>query len=87
MAIARQVDGSWVVDAAVIAPAFRIDAADVPALMRDGLITSRHEEGQGQDSGRSRITFFYGRRALRLTIDDNGKILSQASFDVAPHSH
>ncbi|WP_134726630.1 DUF6522 family protein [Paracoccus luteus] len=71
-----------VVDAAVIAQGFRVDAADVPELMRTGRMTSRSELGQDADAGRRRVTFFHQGRALRLTIDESGTIIRRSIFDV-----
>lgn len=82
MSVQRQADGSWVVDAEIIGPAFNLAPASVPELMRNGQITSRHELGEGENSGRSRLTFFYGTQAYRLTIDDGGQILSRATYQV-----
>lgn len=86
MTITKDAQGNWIVDAATIAPAFQLAPAEVPALMRDGQITSRHEKGEDENAGRSRLTFFYGSRAFRLTIDEAGQILSRASFEVAPRN-
>jgi len=69
-------------DAAMIADAFALDPATVPGLMRDGRITSKCERGEGEDAGKYRVTFWYGDRALRLTIDEAGNLLSRGSFPV-----
>jgi hypothetical protein len=69
------------IDAAHLADAFGLAAAAVPGLMRAGLITSRCERGEGEDAGRFRLSFFHAGRALRLTLDGNGTILSRALFD------
>jgi hypothetical protein len=71
----------FTVDAAVLAQAFAIAAADVPGLLRDGQITSLCETGTDADAGRFRLTFYHRGRALRLTVDADGRILSQARFD------
>ena len=36
--------------------------------------------GVGKDAGRWRLTFWYAQRALRLTVNENGAILSQVCF-------
>lgn len=74
-------DKSFHVDATVIGAGFRIDPSLVPELMRAGRITSRCEEGQDEDAGRWRLTFFHQGRALRLTVDTEGQIISRAIFD------
>lgn len=73
-------EGRIVVEAGVIAGAFDLDPAHVQGLMRSGAITSRCEQGVGADAGRWRLTFWHGGRALRLTVDDTGAILSRARF-------
>ncbi len=70
----------FVVDAAVIAEAFNLKPADVQPLMRNGQITSLCEAGIDEDLGRSRLTFHYRDRAVRIVIDQAGCILKQASF-------
>ena len=78
-------DGTFTVDAAYLAEALGLAPARVAALMRDGRITSRCEAGQDADAGRFRLTFFHAGRALRLTVDADGRILSRAQFDVPGH--
>jgi len=74
----------FVVDAGVLAEAFGLTSAEVAAGMRAGLIASRHETGIDADAGRHRLTFYHRGRALRLTVDDSGRILSRATFDAPP---
>jgi hypothetical protein len=52
--------------------------------MRAGAITGRTERGEGEDAGRFRLTLFHGGRALRLTVDAGGDILSRATFPAHP---
>ncbi len=70
----------FVVDAEVVGAAFGIPAAEVPAKLRGGEITSRCETGVDADEGRWRLTFYCGGRALRLVVDESGTILSQSTF-------
>jgi hypothetical protein len=77
-------DGGFVLEAEVVATAFGLEPAEVPALMRGGGITGRTERGEGEDAGRFRLTLFHGGRALRLTVDAGGAILSRASFPAHP---
>lgn len=78
------VAGGFTVDAALIATAFAIDEDRVRACMRAGEMTSQCETGVDADAGRFRLTFRYGSRALRLTVNEAGAVLSKASFDVTP---
>jgi len=78
--LARQGEG-FEVGAEVIAAAFGLAVAEVPALMRAGAITSRFETGSDADAGRFRLTFFHGERAFRLVVDGDGRILARARYD------
>lgn len=70
----------FVVDATLLAEAFKLQPADVQAMMRSGEITSRSETGVDEDAGVSRLTFHYRDRAVRLIVDQAGTILKRASF-------
>jgi len=70
--------GEFSVDAAILAEDFGLDPALVLPAMRAGKITSRCERGTGADAGRSRLTFFYAQRRLRLVIDAAGNILERS---------
>lgn len=74
-------DEGFVVDASVLAESLNLPEASVPSLMKQGKITSRCEKGVDADAGRWRLTFFYNGRALRLTVNESGEILTRASFD------
>lgn len=73
-------DTGPVVDVRLIANAFDLDPTEIQDLMRAGKITSRCECGVGKDAGRWRLTFWYAQRVLRLTVDENGAILSRVCF-------
>ncbi len=75
-------DGGFVVEAEIIGAALGIDPSLVPKRMRTGEITSRFEAGIDEDAGRFRLTFFSRDRALRLTVDGQGKVLSRSTFPV-----
>jgi hypothetical protein len=69
------------VDAAILAEAFALEPAEVPALMRAGEITSLFERGEGEDAGRMRLTFFHRSRRFRLVVDEAGEILQRSRVD------
>ncbi len=69
-----------VVDAQVLADAFRISEAELATLMRSGRITSRCETGVDDDVDHWRLTFFLNGRAFRFTVDRTGTILRCGSF-------
>ena len=75
-------DGSFTVPAEIIADAFALPPADIPRLMREGLITSRLEQGQDADAGTHRLTFYHRAQALRLIIDAEGWIVKRSRFPV-----
>lgn len=74
-------DGAVQVDAAIIAKGLEIDPSLVQPLIRDGKITCRHEVGEGEDAGRSRLTFFFRNRRLRLVVTETGTIIQQSAVD------
>lgn len=76
---------SFVVDAELIADAFRIEPEEVRRRMQSGAITSRCEKGMDEDEGRWRLVFHHDGRALRLTVDGTGRVLGRATF-AAPRS-
>lgn len=71
------------VDADLIAAAFGLDPAQLQEKMRAGDVTSLCEKGEDDDAGRFRLTFMHGGRALRLTVDAQGRVLSRATFPAA----
>jgi hypothetical protein len=75
--------GGFVVEARLLAEAFRLREGEVRALMREGRITSRCEAGEGADAGRWRLTFFHGERACRITVDAEGRVLGRATLPAA----
>lgn len=74
-------DGAIEVDAAVIGRGLGIDASAVQVLVRDGKITSRHERGEGEDTGRARLTFFLDNRRFHIIVDESGQIIRRSTID------
>lgn len=77
-------NGGFVVDAALLGDAFDLSPATVPERLRAGEITSLCETGRDKDAGRWRLTFFFAGRALRLTVDGRGEVLSRSTFAAHP---
>jgi hypothetical protein len=77
-------EGGFVVDAELLGAAFGIEAASVPERLRTAEITSLCETGVEEDAGRWRLTFYRGGRALRVTVDARGTILSRSTFAAHP---
>ena len=72
------IEGSgYLVDASLISDAFGIEPSSVLDLMRRSDITSRCETGVAEDEGRSRLTFYYEGKAVRLIVDAHGAILGR----------
>ncbi|MDO5647121.1 DUF6522 family protein [Paracoccus sp. (in: a-proteobacteria)] len=72
----------FVVDPGILARVFDLTPDQVRAKMQGGDITSRCEQGQGDDAGRWRLTFYYAGRACRVVVDDQGAVITQSSFPV-----
>ena len=68
-------DGAYQVEASVIAAGLNIAADRVVVLLRSGEITSKSEQGIGEDAGFHRLTFYYGNRRFRVIIDEIGQII------------
>lgn len=73
----------FVVEARILGEAFDLTEAEVQRRMRGGEITSRCEFGLGRDAGRWRLTFLFGSRGLRLTVDSAGNISQRIRYDGA----
>jgi regulator of cell morphogenesis and NO signaling len=83
MRLERTEDG-FQIDAVALAPMIGVAAEDVQRLMREGRIAALCEEGQGEDSGRHRLTFRHGSTRVRLTVNDSGDVLLRTRTTVAP---
>ncbi len=69
-------DGRVTMDAPDLAPLIGCAPEDVPKLMRQGQTASIFETGEGEDSGRFRITFRHRATRVRLTCAADGTVLS-----------
>lgn len=77
---------TFLVDAALIGELLDLPAARVPALMRDGQITSACERGTAEHDGQFRLTFFYHNRRARLSTDPAGRVLRRSVIDFGERS-
>lgn len=68
-------NGTFDVDAKIIGRGLGLDAERIPAMMREGEISSRSERGEAEDAGRHRLTFFHGNNRFHLVVDETGRIL------------
>lgn len=75
-------DEGPIVPATELGPLLGIAPADLPRLMREGIVTAQHEMGVDEDAGRFRLSFRYGDRLVRLTCADDGTVLSRIRVSV-----
>ncbi len=77
-----EIQGSEIqLDAQIIADGFDLEPARIPALLRDGAITSLCERGVDEDAGRYRLTFFHKNRRIRLVVDETGSLIQRGIID------
>lgn len=67
-----QEDGEWVVDPEVVAPKLGLSAEAFRQAMRDGEVRGTVERGEGEDAGRTRLTFRHNNRAYAIQIEPDG---------------
>ena len=89
--ISRKPTPARVHDAATIEIAARlvgeglgIAPEDVEPGRQAGTITTLCERGTGEDAGLLRVTFYLGKRRLRLVVDAQGRVLQQPPEPVQP---
>ena len=75
-------DGAISIDAALVAEDLGLTPAHVLTSIREGRLTSRCERGVGEDARRFRLTFFHGRRCVRLVVDEQGTVLDRSATDL-----
>ena len=68
--------GRPVIEAVEIARLLELDVPGFQDLMRSGSIKSTIEQGEGEDSGKFRLTFQSPRWRVRLTCKDDGEVLT-----------
>lgn len=74
-------DGDVEIDADAVARALAITPEALREGMRAGTITSRVERGEGEDAGRTRLTFFTASRRARFTCDATGAVIATDAID------
>lgn len=67
-----QEDGEWVVDPEIVAPRLGFSPAEFQAAMRAGRVVGTVERGEGEDAGRTRLTFRHGQQAWSVQIEPDG---------------
>ncbi|MCB8836774.1 DUF6522 family protein [Aurantimonas sp. VKM B-3413] len=71
------------IEAALVAEGFELPVGDVQLLMREGKITSRLDQGGGEDAGTFRLVFFHRGTRLTLIVDESGQVLRRSSIAFA----
>lgn len=66
-----------VVPAQDLAPLLGVEPAELPRLMREGIVSARHEVGVDEDAGRFRLVFRYQDLQVRLTCTADGAVVSR----------
>lgn len=74
MKVTLSKDGATI-DANDLGPLLGISPAKVPEKMRTAEITSLSEEGEGEDAGRTRLTFWYAGKRVRIVCDADGNVI------------
>lgn len=67
------------IDGALVARSLGLEVARFRELMAQRKVAILCERGTGQDAGLYRATFYYGKRRLRLIVDEQGKPVPGAS--------
>ncbi len=74
-------NGTFCVDASLVAELLGVAPERVHALIRSREITSVCEQGIAEHAGQFRLTFFYKGRRARLSVDARGSILKRSAVD------
>lgn len=62
------------IDGALVAERIGLEVDVFRRLMADGKIAVLCERGTGEDAGRWRATFYYGRQRARFIVDPGGRV-------------
>lgn len=65
------------IDARIVADGLGIEPDQVEPRRQSGEIKALCERGTGEDAGLVRVTFYLGKRRLRLVVDANGTVRRQ----------
>jgi hypothetical protein len=77
-------NGTFQIDATIVADGLRVSPLLLQEEMRAGRITGFAERGVDADAGRHRLSFFSSRRRFRVVIDDaTGRIIQRSAVDFA----
>lgn len=63
------------IDGALVARTLDLEVEHFRQLMADGRISVLCERGTGEDLGRYRASFYFGRKRARFLLDADGQLL------------
>lgn len=75
--ITRDASGAFTIDADVLAGHLQRSPRDLRELMRRGLVVSRVERGEGDDSGRWRLSVRCGNLRWQAIVEADGAVIDQ----------
>ncbi|WP_300018154.1 DUF6522 family protein [uncultured Roseobacter sp.] len=75
-------ENGFVIDVNDLAPLLEIAPDEVQDLMRAKKIFTQSETGIDEHAGTQRLTFRYNGISVRLTVDDNGRVLKRSKTKV-----
>ena len=81
------IEGGFAIDAADLGQLLDRPVGEVQQLMRAGTLTSRFERGEGEDAGRSRVTFFDETWHVRLVVSEDGEVIEHNRVRAARQQH
>lgn len=81
--IAPDADGTFTLDAAMLAEAFGWTADQMAEMIRRRMVTSLVERGEAEDAGRWRLSVRCGNRRWRAIVDRDGGVVDQ-QMDLVP---
>ena len=70
--------GEWYCDPYLVAPHLGLSAQALRAGLRNGTVTGTVERGEGDDAGRTRLTYRYRERAWSVCVEPDGRIIETA---------
>ena len=74
-------NGTFQIDATIVAEGLQVSPSSLREGMRAGRITGFVERGTGADAGRHRLSFLSRDRRFRVVIDDTtGEIIQRSSI-------
>ena len=82
MKVERDAAGDFLLDPALLAEKFALDAEDLRRRLRLGLVTSKVEAGMGDDEGRQRLTVRCGNLMWRAVVDASRTVVSEEMLDL-----